>query len=86
MKQIETEAELVRDWDKKTCLAWWDVSTDSCRCIHLALILFRKQDSKDQLIKHEYENNARKRRKIEKDKHDFDMPKPSKLASFFVMG
>jgi hypothetical protein len=36
------------------------------------------QDSKDQLIKREYENNARKRRKIEKDKHDFDMPKPGK--------
>ena len=35
MKQIETEAELVREWDKKTCWSWWNV----CESCQLPLVL-----------------------------------------------
>lgn len=41
MKQIETEAELVRDWDKKTCWSWWNVRDSSSLLLafHLTIVV-----------------------------------------------
>lgn len=85
LKQNELELVRVRDWDKYSVMSWWQVSKASTGCIagnraDVGVIVLG-QDAKDSLIQTEYESNARKKRKLDKDKGEIETVKPRKQCS-----
>lgn len=87
VKQNELELVRVRETDKSAVMSWWQVGL-LWHCVvggfpaHVDVDLDPPfglpypQDAKDTLVRQEYESNSRKKRKLDKDKADYESIRP----------